>query len=178
MNRDISPQYINTLLFDRLELSIQEKKIIKDFQDFFYCKHNYQILVQFINNHNNISLRVIDYFLTNYCLINRVFINDIDVYQSYKLQLHIFHKKFFDPCSRGLRIPFFYNNDKCILTTVCQLNFFKWFIKNNIYLYVLDNYKIIKTHMKNNKHKNKSTYFKDNIISKKITKNNISISFD
>ena len=48
-----------------------------------------------------------------------------------------YQKTYFDPFSRGDRIPFFMNNT-CIITTIGQLNFFRWFISKNVYNYLLD----------------------------------------
>ena len=48
-------------------------------------------------------------------------------------------KKYFDPFSRGERIPWF-GNDYCVITTIAQLNFFKWFISLGIQEYIEKNY--------------------------------------
>lgn len=45
----------------------------------------------------------------------------------------------FDPFCRKKRIPFYYGDNKCIITTIGQLNFFRWAIENNILHYVIDN---------------------------------------
>jgi hypothetical protein len=179
-----SVQEVNKALFVRIGLNSQEMVVIKNFENFFYQSKNYEILLNFLQNQNKISLRVIDYFLTNYCQSNKVILQNLNVYQSYKTQLKNFHKKYFDPCSRGLRVPFFYDKEKCILTTICQLNFFKWFIENKIHLYVLENYNVIKKHMKTNK-VNSSNYsssnYQDNSNDNVVycsSKNSLLVSFD
>lgn len=175
-----SVQEVNKALFVRLGLNSQEMIVIKNFESFFYQSNNYEILLNFLQNQNKISLRVIDYFLTNYCQNNKVMLDKFNVYQSYKIQLKNFHKKYFDPCSRGLRVPFFYQKDKCILTTICQLNFFKWFIENKIDKYVLENYEMIKKHMKNNKVTFNNSYSSndnDNVVYCS-SKNSLMVSFD
>jgi len=156
-------QEINKNIFIKMELKTSELNVINKFSDFFYKKENYQILIDFLNNKHKISLRVIDYFLTNYCLYNKVIIDEINIYHSYKTQLNNYHKKFFDPCSRGDRIPFFYNSDNCVLTTICQLNFFKWFIEKKIYTYVLDKYIVIKKNMKKIHNKKQGSFSNDDI---------------
>ena len=50
-----------------------------------------------------------------------------------KNQLKAYSKKYFDPFGRGDRIPFFSNNT-CIITTIGQLNFYKWFIEKVLIL--------------------------------------------
>ena len=118
------------------------------------------------------SIRLIDYFVTKYSKNNKICYKLIDnsdniknkpdqlfnVYSSYKQQLKAYQKKHFDPFSRGDRIPYFVK-DTCIITTIGQLNFFKWLISKNIYNYIKYNHEAIQNEM--NKKKNKK-----NIISK------------
>jgi len=63
----------------------------------------------------------------------------LNVHLSYKSQLKGYKKKMFDPFCRKKRIPFYYGDNKCIITTIGQLNFFRWAIENNILHYVIDN---------------------------------------
>ena len=91
---------------------------------------------------------------------NIFWINNDDrfvVYLNYKLQLKAYSKKLFDPFCRRERIYFNYNNDnendnnekKYLITTVGQLNFFKWMIENNIIDYIIKNYENIESDMHN-----------------------------
>ena len=73
-----------------------------------------------------------------------------NIHSSYKSQLKAWNKKYFDPFSRGDRIVFFLN-ESCIITTIGQLNFFKWFISNKIYKYVKEHYDDIEKNMNSNK---------------------------
>jgi hypothetical protein len=78
-------------------------------------------------------------------------------------------KKYFDPFGRGDRIPFFANND-CVITTIGQLNFYRWFFTKKIYDYCLTNYNIIQTELlsnKNVKKRQKSFNKKKSVCSKK-----------
>ena len=61
--------------------------------------------------------------------------NLLVVYNDYKLQLKAFSKKRFDPFCRWDRISIPYNNVE-IMTTIGQLNFFKWAIENKIIDYI------------------------------------------
>lgn len=139
---------INKNIAIKFKLNTQELTIWNNSHNFFYIKENFDILLKFLRNDSKYSLRVIDYFLTNYCYQKTVEYNNLNIFISYKNQLKKYHKKFFDPCSRGNRIPFFFNNDKCLLTTICQMNFFKWFIETNFYIYFENYYKDIKKTMK------------------------------
>jgi hypothetical protein len=53
----------------------------------------------------------------------------------------------FDPFCRKRRIPFYYEENKCVITTIGQLNFFKWSIKNEVINYVINNFQKINEDM-------------------------------
>lgn len=59
-----------------------------------------------------VSLRILDWFITNYSKKNRTLINDnsFDVYQNYKLMLRSFSKRQFDPFCRKNKIVFYYTD--------------------------------------------------------------------
>jgi len=118
----------------------------------------------------SISLRLIDWFVTNYCkkfnlmynlnefvdtdeekelLKKKVssFDNYILVHNNYKGQLKAYSKKNFDPFCRRNRIRFYYDDNKYFITTVGQLNFFKWAIENNIINYIKKNIKDVENDM-------------------------------
>lgn len=98
------------------------------------------------------SLRLIDWFVTNYSkkhnigyvvckneLMKKDFVfkdENFKVYLNYKSQLKSYSKKQFDPFNRTQRIKFYYDKDKFITTSVCQLNFFRWAIENNVVDYI------------------------------------------
>ena len=106
---------------------------------FFSITENKNILINILNNKYNISLRIIDWFVTNYCKKYNIFwINNEDrfvVYLNYKLQLKAYSKKYFDPFCRRERIEFKCKHES-INTTVGQLNFFKWILNNKIMDYI------------------------------------------
>ena len=112
----------------------------------------------------SISLRLIDWFATNYCkkfniMYNlndyrpaiegqtdaqrKSFDNFIIVHNNYKGQLKAYSKRNFDPFCRRNRIRFYYEENKYFITTVGQLNFFKWAIENNIIDYIQEHIKVI-----------------------------------
>ena len=113
------------------------------------------------DNKTNISLRLLDWFVTNYCRHNMVEYKhkgqSFNVYMSYKGQLSAHSKKLFDPFKRRDIINFQYdklNPNKSIQTTVGQLNFFTWMLSNGILDYVINNLKpIIKEMNEYSKHK-------------------------
>lgn len=117
-----------------------------------------RIMLAIINGESCISLRIIDWFSTNYAKkhytvytipsdANNNSGKRFKVYNDYKLKLKAYSKKRFDPFCRWDRIAFPYVNNTFIQTTVGQLNFFKWAIENRVINYIEDNYKCIEADM-------------------------------
>lgn len=116
-------------------------------------KDNIEKMINIIEENSNISLRVLDWFVTKYSKkrIDCGNIQDIEVFDvriSYKAQLKAYKKKYFDPFRRKQRFKFYYTSKEgventSILTTLGQLNFFKWAISNNIIAYVEKNLELI-----------------------------------
>ena len=148
--------------------NISRSELLMTSLRFFQKKENINKILPIINGTSKISLRVIDWFVTNYSKKNNTsfFINKITdkilknidnynpdycrqfiVYIDYKLQLKGYQKKQFDPFCRRSRINFYYEKDKCFVTTVGQLNFFRWIINNKLLEYITDNLKDIESDM-------------------------------
>ena len=130
---------------------------------FFKKQKNVRKFLDVINGEGDypISLRLIDWFVTNYSKKNNTMYNAkkyqpgkktktdgdeylenyIRVHQNYKDQLVAFNKSNFDPFQRGDRICFSYGDGEKdrITTTIGQLNFFRWAITNYILEYVKEN---------------------------------------
>lgn len=93
---------------------------------------------------SRISLRLIDWFVTNYSKKKNIIIikeknNNVihfNVYLSYRAQLKAYSKQLFDPFRRRDRITFCYDQNKSIDTTIGQLNMFRWIIQNDIVDYI------------------------------------------
>lgn len=106
---------------------------------YFTISDNILIIKNIIDGHVNskISLRLIDWYVTNYCKNNNVVysINKneyFNVYMNYRSQLKAFKKIQFDPFRRRERIVFKFNDIGYINTTIGQLNFFRWAIENKV----------------------------------------------
>lgn len=89
-----------------------------------------------------ISLRILDFFVTTYCKKRDISISGDKfntLHLEYKGQLKGVQKSAFDPFRRKDRIEFRYNPEdysQFIDTTIGQLNFFRWIIKNGVLDYV------------------------------------------
>ena len=109
-------------------------------------------MLSIINGTSRISLRIVDWFATNYAKKNYTIYNIDDnkrfkVYVDYKLNLKAYSKKRFDPFCRWERITIPYEDDKFIQTTIGQLNFFKWALENKVIEYIENNYSEIENDM-------------------------------
>jgi hypothetical protein len=130
--------------------------------------HNMNKMLGIINGTSRISLRIIDWFTTNYAKKHYTVYNlkskenRFKVYNDYKLKLKAYSKKRFDPFCRWDRITIPYK-DNFIQTTIGQLNFFKWAIENGVVKYIEDNYSEIESDMNI---RNSSAKKKNNLFSK------------
>jgi hypothetical protein len=132
---------------------------------------NLDVMLSIINGESNISLRIIDWFVTNYSkkyftLYTLTNGSRFKVYIDYKLKLKAYSKKRFDPFCRWDRIIIPYKNNNSIQTTIGQLNFFKWAIENEI----IDFIKIHYTEIENDMNQ-RNTNSKKKQLSKKIVNN-------
>ena len=188
--------------------------LMNKIKKFYSNKNNLEILMSIIEGESSLSLRVIDYFVTNYAREKEIIYENIQeyeadcsgtenetietsnekhnlinenkrvielnkkhtpekfmVYYSYKSQLKAYSKKQFDPFCRRERILFFIDkydgvNNEPVRTTVGQLNFFRWAIKNNILNYIYKNYENIENEMNKFSKKGKTKIIKK--IKKKV----------
>ena len=133
----------------------------------YYDERNIKKLLEVLEEDTKVSLRIIDWFVTNYSKKNNIFytiyktengkhtfnaegnviLKQFNTYHSYKAQLKSYSKKRFDPFCRRERINFECDKSKVISTTIGQLNFFKWAIDNLIIDYIKDNYEEIEEDM-------------------------------
>jgi hypothetical protein len=130
----------------------QNDLLLKNLMNFYKDEEKLNTMLRVINGESRISLRIVDWFVTNYAkeqfiVYNLPNGNRIKVYDSYKLNLRAYSKRRFDPFCRWDRITIPYTNDTHIQTTIGQLNFFKWAIDNNIINYIEENYSEIEKDM-------------------------------
>jgi hypothetical protein len=171
---------LNQEVLKNMQISSQENMILRSLEKFYEDDNNIKLFIPIINSESNISIRLIDHFVTKYSKNNKINFKlkegeteqQFNVHTSYKQQLKAFQKKHFDPFSRGDRIPYFMN-DTCIITTIGQLNFFKWFISKKIYDYIKDNHNIIEMDMNKKNKIDKRKPKKDIRVKKKKIYTNI-----
>jgi hypothetical protein len=119
--------------------------LLGSIQEFYSKKENSDFLRDILEKRNGISLRNLEWFITNYSKGNNLTYNTKDgkmftVHCAYKSSLDGYSKKLFDPFCRTQKFDYKIPNSQSeVQTTVAQLNFIKWCIKNNIIEYILSN---------------------------------------
>jgi len=134
--------------------STQDDLLLQNLMHFYDNEENMNKIQTIVNGESKVSLRIIDWFVTNYAKkhdteykirmrtgILKDLIEDctFKVYHRYKLQLKAYSKRKFDSFCRWDRIsiPCNKNGEECLMeTTIGQLNFFKWAIDNKILDYI------------------------------------------
>jgi hypothetical protein len=122
---------------------------------FYNSKNHINVIIPIIEGSSSISLRLIDWFVTNFSKKHNIVITKqvninifhFNVYLSYRSQLKAYSKQLFDPFRRRDRISFEYDGGKNIETTIGQLNFFRWVLQNDILSYISTNIAVIEKDM-------------------------------
>ena len=149
----------------------QNDLLLKNLKEFYSKNDRIDMMLRVINGDSKISLRIVDWFVTNYAKEKYIvyeLANEkrIKVYDRYKLNLRAYSKKRFDPFCRWDRITIPYKEDTHIQTTIGQLNFFKWAIENKIIEYIDENYESIEKDMNSRN----STSKKNNVVTDNKTR--------
>ena len=158
----------------------QNQLLLNNLLTFFGKNDNLKKILPIINGESGLSIRVIDWFVTNYakkfhtvydCVTSSGSNKRFKVYIDYKLKLKAYSKQRFDPFCRWERINI-PCDDYYIQTTIGQLNFFKWALDNNILNYIEENITHIEKDMnsRNSTSKNKSNINISSSLTKKTRK--------
>ena len=153
-----------------ISYSTQNDLLLNNLIDFYHQNNNLERMLKIITGESKISLRIVDWFATNYAkkfytlysftdIHNNV--KRFKVYIDYKLKLKAYSKKNFDPFCRWDRISMPYKNGTCIETTIGQLNFFKWALENKVVDFIEENYETIEKDMNN---RNSTSKRKEQIV--------------
>lgn len=151
---------------------------LKSDLDSFYEQHEHVLsdVIHLLNttNHPTLSIRRIDFVLTNFIVDHPIqyALNDIRVFDlgsSYKRQLKMYGKGLFDPFRRkGTlgHIEIKITPQKTLITTIAQLNFYRWCTKFNILEEITRRNPEIEAYMRKvNEQKKQLRRSKDDILS-------------
>ena len=130
----------------------QNDLLMKKLLDFYRDENHLNKMLGIINGRSLTSLRIVDWFVTNYAKKYYTTYtlkddNRFKVYPDYKLRLRAYSKRRFDPFCRWERIMMPTGDNTGIQTTIGQLNFFKWAIENEVLDYIENNYQTIEKDM-------------------------------
>jgi hypothetical protein len=140
-------------------LNTQNDLLLSSLMEFYRDHENLNKMIRIINGDSEISLRIVDWFVTNYAKkyytvyeqtngsVDTLTVTRFKVYNEYKLKLKAYSKRRFDPFCRWERVSIPYNKEQFMETTIGQLNFFKWALENNIVDYIKSNYDAIENDM-------------------------------
>jgi hypothetical protein len=119
--------------------------LLTSINQFYDNEKNRSTLLTILDKKSGISLRNLEWFITNYAKKNHISYKTNDgklftVHCAYKSSLDGYSKKLFDPFCRTQKFSYFIpGSSHEIQTTIAQLNFIKWCIRNNIIEYIKDN---------------------------------------
>lgn len=140
----------------------QNQLLLKKLIEYYNDSQKLDRMLSIINGESSISLRIVDWFATNYAKAHNTnyFLNEntrFKVYIDYKLNLKAYSKRRFDPFCRWERITIPKDSVTQIQTTIGQLNFFRWAMEKGVIDYIENNYKQIESDMncRNSTSKNK-----------------------
>lgn len=113
-------------------LSLREKHLLKELKEFYTEENVKEILVPLLSQKGSISLRALDWLVTNYSkklnILCKSKVNNgklINIFHSYKLALGHYKRRYFDPFRRRTRFEIS-TNEETYETTLGQLNFLMW----------------------------------------------------
>jgi hypothetical protein len=125
------------------KIPCRRELLVLSLQRFYSSRSDLHSLVPILKGEGDLSLRLIDWFVTNYAKKHHVSYvlagQEFIVYLNYKSQLKAFSKKLFDPFCRRERILFQCGDLEPFETTVGQLNFFRWAFEKDVLGYVRQN---------------------------------------
>ena len=165
----------------------QNDLLLNNLIEFYKHDNNLDNMLKIITGESKISLRIVDWFATNYAKkyytlydielpdkkidttdqTSAKVVKRFKVYIDYKLKLKAYSKQRFDPFCRWERISIPYKNGTFIETTIGQLNFFKWALENNIIKYIEENYDVIEQDMNSRNSTSKKKELVDNSKTRK-----------
>lgn len=124
-------------------------------KEYYANPQNMESLVEALKENSCVSLRLLDWFVTKHAKNQNIqymwFGKNIHVYSSYRAQLKAYSKKLMDPFCRRKRFMLSQDGTQDgnhIVTTLGQMNFFRWAIENGVLSYIFDNFDALSSTMR------------------------------
>ena len=147
--------------------------LLESLKKFYRKQGNKELILPIVKQQTTISLRLLDWLVTNYSKQNDInyelekkdgMKRNFNIWLDYKNQLKAYSKKQFDPFCRRKRIFYNTETDEILpidkkdveryqqredgfVTTVGQLNFFRWALTHRVVDYAFDNLATIESDM-------------------------------
>lgn len=129
----------------------KEDVLLKSLKKFYACPEHLRILTDVLRNQTKVSLRTLDWLVTNYSKKRNITYSHnnelVNIYLEYKGCLKAFSKRCFDPFQRRERISITDADSESLQSTVGQLNFFRFAISRGIIQYALNHLEDIESDM-------------------------------
>jgi hypothetical protein len=140
-------------------LPIRQQSVLRRLYDFYSAEMLSSILIPLIDQEGVISLRALDWLVTNYAKKNNIVCTTrrgdlFNIFHGYKVALAHWRRRNFDPFRRRQRIAVCVNGVQHE-TTVGQLNFLHWAHLNGVLQYAQDNAEHIEHDMNQASHAHK-----------------------
>ena len=155
------------------ELLSKSDLLLESMKKFYTEPGNKELIFPIVKQRTKISLRLLDWLVTNYSKQHDIqyeidkkdgMKKNFNIWLDYKNQLKAYSKRAFDPFCRRTRIFFniktneiivlekkdidkYQKTDDGFVTTVGQLNFFRWALTHRVVDYAFDNIDIIESDM-------------------------------
>jgi hypothetical protein len=137
----------------------QQDWLLMELLEFYKNKDYLEIVKKIVNREfiisksKKISIRIVNWFVTNYAkqyfTVYEHGVERFFVWTRFRSAEDGYSKELFDPYSRKDRIIIPYDETTKLITTIGQLNFFKWAILNKVIDYIIDHYDDITNDMTN-----------------------------
>jgi len=173
---DIIPNRLKMSRLDSLDKDLIKDKnelLLNSLKSFYNKDGNKELILPIVRQQTSISLRLLDWLVTNYAkqndiryeIIKNGNVKNFSIWLDYKNQLKAYSKKLFDPFCRRKRIFFniidnstlnlenkediktYSEREDGFVTTVGQLNFFRWALTHRVVDYSFENITKIESDM-------------------------------
>lgn len=133
------------------KMSARQINILVSLKDYYTSDMVTALLVPVISQSSRVSLRALDWLVTNYSKKHNVVCSTgtnsmFNIHHGYKAALNTNKRRNFDPFRRRMRLKVHYEGGE-IESTIGQLNFLHWAQEHGVMKYLIDNLESIDREM-------------------------------